>query len=518
MLFTSLEFILIFLPCTLLAFFWATQAKAHSARYCLVVLSLTSLIFYSYWSIPYLGLLVFSLSFNYGIGLAIRKYDSWKKGFLYFGILFDLGLLAYFKYVNFFIENFNLLSGSQHSLLSITLPLGISFFTFQQIAYRMEVYRGNRKQDDFLTYVSCVTFFPHLIAGPIVYYAELIPQFKKKSFPKLPSRNLSLGLLVFLIGLWKKNCADWFLMPHANFYFELLAQKNVELTLVEGWFGTLAYTLQLYFDFSGYCDMAIGLGLLFNIRLPLNFNSPYQSLSLREFWQRWHMTLSRFIRTYVYEPLMEIIPSRALCILLAMTLSGFWHGAGWTFVAWGFFHGVCLCLNHILGNLSPWVSFKLSRPKLSTFLSGMITLMAVMTGWVFFRASSMGEALQMLKAMYGGNGLALPRSLALAFPALDSWNIPGVTFSSMFSHGGVANGFIVFVFFGVAVLLPNLYEWLGEFETVIEGDYRHGKLQRMEPVVRSLGALSGAFAGGLLFLHILNYFTVARRAFLYFNF
>ena len=322
------------------------------------------------------------------------------KVLLIFGIAFNLGLLGYFKYTDFFIENLNFF-GASISPLNLALPLAISFFTFQQIAYLVDSYKKNTKEYDFLTYALFVCFFPQLIAGPIVHHAEMMPQFARLKNRLINYKNIALGLFIFSIGLFKKIViADSFAIWATQGF-----DKMPSLDILSAWLTSFAYTFQLYFDFSGYCDMAIGAALLFNIRLPINFNSPYKSLDIRDFWRRWHITLGRFLRDYIYIPLGGSKASSSkfggltrTCVNLFITflIGGIWHGAGWGFVIWGVLHGIALVIHRI------WAEFfKIKLPKI---LAWFITFNFVNIAWVFFRASSLNDAFKVLGAMFGLGG------------------------------------------------------------------------------------------------------------------
>ena len=301
-----------------------------------------------------------------------------KKLFLIIAILANISLLGYFKYSDFFIQNFNSITSSNIESLNLLLPLAISFFTFQQITYLVGSYRQETKDYDFLNYALFVTFFPQLIAGPIVHHKEMMPQFANARNRVKNYKNIAMGLFIFSIGLFKKVViADTFAV-WATQGFDVATTLN----LFEAWATSLSYTFQLYFDFSGYTDMAIGLALLFNIKLPINFNSPYKATNIQDFWRRWHMTLSRFLKDYVYIPLGGNRKGgfRTYTNLMAtFILGGIWHGAGWTFVFWGFLHGLALVIHRT------WHQLGL---KLWTWLAWLITFNFVNIAWLFFRAKS----------------------------------------------------------------------------------------------------------------------------------
>ena len=352
-----------------------------------------SLFFYSWWNVAYLPIILSSLLFNYIIGNSLnenfKKVKIGKRSLLTFGIVSNLALLGYFKYTDFLIENFNGVFDSSLPLLHLALPLAISFFTFQQIAYLVDSYKGETREYDFLNYALFVTFFPQLIAGPIVHHSEMMPQFASRWNLVKNYRHIALGLFIFSIGLFKKVViADSFALT-ATAGFDHAATLN----FLEAWATSLSYTFQLYFDFSGYTDMAIGAALLFNIKLPINFNSPYKALDIQDFWRRWHITLSRFLRDYIYIPLGGNRKGtfRTYTNLMAtFILGGIWHGAGWTFVFWGFLHGLALVIHRF------WKSLGFRMPKL---LAWFITFNFINVAWVFFRAKEWEDALKVLSGM-----------------------------------------------------------------------------------------------------------------------
>ena len=324
------------------------------------------------------------------MGNKLNKQAS--KIILSVGISVNLSLLAYFKYSDFFIENINTVSNSNIELLHLALPLAISFFTFQQIAYLVDSYRQETKEYDFLNYALFVTFFPQLIAGPIVHHGEMMPQFTSKWNLVKKYKNIATGIFIFTIGLFKKVViADTFAVWATNGF-----DKTETLNMLEGWVTSLSYTFQLYFDFSGYTDMAIGIALLFNIKLPINFNSPYKATSIQDFWRRWHITLSRFLRDYIYIPLggNRISSFRTYANLMAtFILGGLWHGAGWTFLFWGFLHGGALVIHRL------WKVFDL---RMHYLFAWFITFNFINISWVFFRAKEWEDAIKVLKAMFFG--------------------------------------------------------------------------------------------------------------------
>ena len=409
MLFNSYSFIFLFLPVVFLGFF--QLGRIHRA-YAAAWLALASLFFYGYWNPAYVGLLLGSIVFNYACGLWIAKAHAQgqqrrKNRLLAFAIAADILLLAYYKYANFFLSSVNSLTGGELSLGAIILPLGISFFTFTQIAFLVDTWQGKVKEYDFIHYVLFVTFFPHLIAGPVLHHKDMMPQFAHAATYRIDWDNVATGLLLFTLGLCKKVLWADSLAPYATAIFEGAShgmQIGILPTIYEAWAGALAYTLQIYFDFSGYTDMALGIALMFNIRLPINFNSPYKSTSIIDFWRRWHMTLSAFLRDYLYIPLggnRNGKLRRHTNLLSTMLLGGLWHGAGWTFVIWGGMHGVYLIINHLWRE---WVAQRYLQwipGWLSALTGGALTFIAVVAAWVVFRADDMAQATVLLNAMFG---------------------------------------------------------------------------------------------------------------------
>lgn len=400
MVFSSLEFIYLFMPPVLLVFFVLRYLKWENGIVWWLIIA--SLAFYAWWSPIHLALLMASVGINYGLHKVILKTGS--KPVLIAGIVGNMATLAYFKYADFMIGNFNTISGGDTPLLHLVLPLAISFFTFQQIAFLVDTYKGDISECDFAKYCLFVVFFPQLIAGPIVMQKHTIPQFVLPVFRQRAFVNLSVGSTLFIIGLFKKIVIADGVAPLANSVFSL-AETGQPVPMAAAWMGTIAYTFQIYFDFSGYCDMALGLARMFGIRLPLNFNSPYKATSIVDFWGRWHITLSVFLRNFLYIPLggNRKGPFRRYINLAAtMLLGGLWHGASWNFVFWGLLHGVYLSINHA------WSSFFRGKDRtpivpaiVSRTLSQALTLFAVMIAWVFFRAESFAGAGTMLEGMFG---------------------------------------------------------------------------------------------------------------------
>jgi len=422
MLFNSYEFIFGFLPICLLGFFLlASFAWTRTAS---LWLSGASLVFYCWWnpdatqpwSPKYLLLILVSVIFNYLLGVTISRAKEqenyWRAKFiLALGVTANLATLAYFKYGGFLTTNLNLVLGTHFSLGKIALPLAISFFTFTQIAYLVDSFRGLTKAYNFRWYLLFVTFFPHLIAGPIVLYRKLMPQFARPETWRFNIDNLIAGLTLFGFGLCKKVVIADSVSPIVDGVYHNIARGGFP-GLAPAWLGALAYTIQLYFDFSGYSDMAIGLGRMFNIQFPINFNSPYKAADISDFWRRWHMTLSQFLRDHLYIPLggnRSGEARRYFNLMVTMLLGGLWHGAGWTFVIWGGLHGLYLIIHQLWAKATKGAQWAMSTPAVGA--GRILTFLAVVVGWVFFRSPSFGDAATLLKGMVGQNGFDLPLQL-----------------------------------------------------------------------------------------------------------
>ena len=471
MLFNSYPFIFAFLPITLLGFFLLGGGARR--RLAIAWLVLTSLFFYGWWEPAYLWVITTTMFFNYGAALALssqRWQPPYKKAFLFACLSLNLLRLGYFKYANFFVTNVNQIAGTDFHLAPIVLPLGISFFTFVEIAYLVDAYRGEVSDYNFLDYCLFITFFPHLLAGPIVHHKEMLPQFANPRIYRFNARSMAIGITIFSLGLFKKAVLADGVAVLANSVFNA-ATTGVQLTFLEAWGGSLAYTFQLYFDFSGYSDMAIGLGMMFGIKWPLNFYSPYKSVNIIEFWRRWHMTLSRFLRDYLYFSLggnRKGPVRRHLNLLLTMLLGGLWHGAGWTFVIWGGLHGVYLVINHAWQALRQQLG--LTRSQWWTReLSRVLTFLAVVVGWVFFRATNVETALSILQAMGGSHGLPF-RGLSVIPP--DGVNsalvrrevIANATLSRPIFGDPLPGAVWIFGLLLVVRFLPNTYEFTRRFK------------------------------------------------------
>ena len=452
MLFNSYGFIFLFLPIAA-ALYYLIGGRNNDLG--ALWLALASLVFYGYWNPAYLPLLLASVAVNFGVGRVIAAAASpvGSRLALVAGLAFDLLLLGFYKYTGFLAQALNDALGLGVPVPEIALPLGISFFTFTQIAFLVDVYQGKVREYRFVHYLLFVTFFPHLIAGPILHHKEIMPQFAKPRTYRLSAANLAVGLAIFSIGLCKKDAiADGF-SPFVAHVFDA-AKQGTTPGLVEAWSGALAYTLQLYFDFSGYSDMAIGLARILGIRMPLNFLSPYKAADIVDFWRRWHMTLSRFLRDYLYFPLGGNRRGKArryLNLMITMVLGGLWHGASWTFVAWGTLHGLYLVANHAWRAASHRLGL---RPRQSTVwtrgLARLLTFVSVVMAWVLFRADSFASAERVITGMTGLAGLA---------PTLARWR-----WSS--SYGYILAGLLI------VWLAPNTQEIMARYAPSLPFDRR----------------------------------------------
>lgn len=398
MLFNSYIFILYFLPLTIILFYFLSY-KGHR-QLGIAFLVLASLFFYAWWNPMYLLLLGTSVLVNYLLGRMLYKKPSRIK--LVVSVSFNLLILGYFKYANFFVDNLNLALTTNIHLETIILPLAISFFTFQQIAYLVDCYRQITQEHSFIHYCLFVTFFPQFIAGPIVHHKEMLSQFTSNSTWRFSFDNLSVGMTIFIIGLFKKVILADGVTVFSDPVFAA-ADSGEILHPLDAWGGGLAYTLQLYFDFSGYTDMAIGSAKIFGINLPMNFNSPYKSGSIIDFWKRWHITLSRFLRDYVYITLggnRKGKTRKYINLFITMILGGLWHGAGWNFVIWGGLHGFYLIINHSWYFIRNTLGMpEKTRSVIGKGLAWLLTFLAVVIAWVFFRAESLSGAESMLVSM-----------------------------------------------------------------------------------------------------------------------
>jgi alginate O-acetyltransferase complex protein AlgI len=469
MLFNSFAFLFVFLPVVLSGFFGLARLNKTAAA---AWLAAASLFFYGWWSVTYLPLLLASICFNYWCGWRIGHAATiTRKRWLTLAVATNLALLAYFKYTDFLIGSINAVSDADLRTLGIILPIGISFFTFTQIAFLVDTYQGKVVEYNPVHYLLFVTYFPHLIAGPVLHHKEMMPQFGLAKTYRPSRLNLAVGLSIFAIGLGKKVLIADNLAPHAGFFFD----GDTVPSLLVAWGGVLAYTFQLYFDFSGYSDMAIGISRMFGIALPLNFNSPYKSVNIAEFWRRWHMTLSRFLRDYLYIPLggnRHGQTRRHVNLMITMVLGGLWHGAGWNFVLWGFLHGAYLSVHQLWSAAAKRLGVE-GHGRGARLAGGALTFFAVCVAWVFFRASDPGRALAIVHGLFGGAGVAIPEAIGARLGGLKGL----LEQSGIIFYLGGGSRFIdtwTWVIFGAAIafLFPNTQQIMDRYAPAL--DYRPG--------------------------------------------
>ncbi|BBE35469.1 MBOAT family O-acyltransferase [Sphingosinicella microcystinivorans] len=506
MLFNSYEFILLFLPIAVAGFFVLAGASTRAAMGWLVAVSL---FFYGWWNPAYLPLLIGIAAFNYVVGRALsRRPSRWLLGL---GIAVDLGTLGYFKYAGFFVSTVDSLTGADWAIGPIVLPLAISFFTFQKIAFLVDSHRGLARDVGPLEYALFVAFFPQLIAGPIVHYRDVVPQFRLSETFRPIAENFAVGITIFAIGLFKKAVLADGIAVYATPVFDA-AEAGRSPDLLTAWSAALAYTFQLYFDFSGYSDMAIGAARLFGIRLPLNFNSPYKAANIIDFWRRWHMTLSRFLRDYLYVPLGGNRKGRArrhANLLATMLLGGLWHGAGWTFVVWGALHGAFLIVNHAWRRFVPAA---LAGARLYPAAAWLLTFLVVVAAWVPFRAPTLDGAVRILAGMAGLNGVSLPAALFARLGPLRS-GLETLGVEASVGGGGVfvATWLWIIILFALARFAPSTQQIMGRYRPGLGFEAAVAVRLSWRPAVRWAMFTGALAAAGLLALNQVS-------EFLYFQF
>ncbi|MGE0443858.1 MAG: MBOAT family protein [Vicinamibacterales bacterium] len=491
MLFNSHLFLLVFLPVVWGAF-WTLRRRSRAVEWLLLG---ASFVFYA-WGAPWLAALIgASILVNYTIGRRLGSSGGSRLALLVAGITANLLLLGYFKYANFLLDNLNAVAGTAFAPLAVALPLGISFFTFQQVAYLVDVATSGESERSLRRYALFVSYFPQLVAGPIVHHRQFLPQVAARTYAGVTAKDIGVGLTLVAIGLAKKVlCADS-VAPMADAVFQ---QAGDGLGAIDAWIGTLAFTLQIYFDFSGYADIAVGLGRLFGFRLPVNFASPYQATSIIDFWRRWHITLSEFLKSYVYIPLggsRKGFPRQIINLLAVMLVGGLWHGANWTFVAWGGAHGVALACNHIwrrrFAGVGRWPGALVGRTA---------TFVFVACAWVLFRAGTFAEAWDVWRAMAG---LTVDTTGPVAFTLADSVALGAFNAGRMFP---VAPTQLLLLLGGLLAIvwgLPNA-TWLA------------GWVERRLDEPRATLLPVAAAVGLLLALATLS--MAAPREFIYFRF
>lgn len=515
MLFNSYEFLFFFLPLTVLISYFAHRVFGTEAA--IGVLAVASLIFYAQHKLDYLFIILFSIAVNFTCAKLIAKANKRERAKRAFylcatGVIINLGLLGYFKYADFFIENVSAFTGMYVETLRIVLPIGISFFTFQQIAYLVDVYKRISFEAKFTHYVFFVSFFPQLIAGPIVHHKELISQLAKDKFKPFNAPDVALGIAVFILGLSKKILIADMVAPYASNVFDGV-DAGLTPSFLEAWAGAVAFTFQIYFDFSAYSEMAIGLALIFGLRLPVNFRSPYRARSMIEYWRRWHITLSTFLRDYLYIPLGGNrfgLSRKMFNIMTVMILGGLWHGASWTFVIWGGLHGLALSVNHLSNHFKP-------NLKMPVFLIFPSMFVYITITWVFFKATSLNSALTILKGMVGMNGFVIPQAYESKLSALMPILNPVLAFDNVrFGEAPLFENIEQLMFYALLLFIvwfsPSVLRWAAYDEradkTVFDKIVQRLPLTYSVPQALALGLLATL---SIVFLY-------HGKVFLYFQF
>ena len=536
MLFNSHEFLVLFLPIVLAGFFVLAGARRH--RIAGMWLTAASLFFYGWWNPLHVPLLLTSMGFNYLVGRHLARHPS--KAVLFLGVAANVLLLGYFKYTGFVVSSISDAFSFGWTVPNIVLPLAISFFTFQQIAYLSDAHDGAAVEHDFANYCLFITFFPHLIAGPITHHREMLPQFKDPETFRPRLDNISVGLTLFLLGLFKKVAIADPLGENVRPSFAAAAEGG-PLTLLDAWGGALAYALQIYFDFSGYSDMAIGLGLMFGISLPPNFNSPFKARSIIEFWSRWHMTLTRFLTAYIYNPLVLRatrarvqagfpLPRRgrttpaafatlvAVPTITTMFISGLWHGAGWQFIVFGMLHGFYLTINHGWRALKAHQGWGDSEHIVARSAAVLLTFICVVVALVFFRAADVFTGINLLAGMIGAHGIIVHPSL-MEVPGLrqltELLSIP----TSDAPYFNLKRLYPLPLLLFVVWALPNTQQWLRHYRTAL--GYRGAAwwLERMLPAAAWRPTpLFGVLVGIFGVFALIRALSLAPTEFLYFQF
>ncbi|RDI48129.1 MBOAT family O-acyltransferase [Aquicella lusitana] len=526
MLFNSYVFIFIFLPIVLLGFL---LLRNKTPLLPIGWVALASLFYYSWWKPQFLLLLLGSITINLIFGKILidgRLSRTLSRVVLTFGIIFNLGVLAYFKYAGFLVANVNEIFGTGLSMPNILLPIGISFITFQKIAFLVDAHRGLARNFTILNYIFFVTFFPQLIAGPIVHHSEIMPQLEaalRRDF----KADFAVGISIFIVGLFKKVVIADSLAIYADAGYAMVKAGH-PIDTASAWITVIAYALQLYYDFSAYSDMAVGLGRIFGFRLPLNFYSPYKASSIIDFWRRWHITLSRFLRDYLYIPLggnRHSTLRRYFNLAIVMLLGGLWHGANWTFAVWGGVHGLLLGLNHAWRQL-PFTRHRFYHSAPVRMIAIVFTFLLVTLAWIPFRAETIGEARIMLAHLFPFNGGPLGLESFTHFwkaqfthrGSFENWFKPHELWPAVLSPDYLSTvarpvGILLAVNLLVIFLMPNTSQIFGNFRPVLGTEaHRHtlrGALQRLDA--------RAAFV--LAFLFVLSVLGLSHISpFLYFQF
>ena len=521
--FNSYELIFLFLPLTLLGFFLLGKGKQTNAA--LIWLIVASLLFYNWGSSLYVGLFGVSIFVNYALGLTLSetvRLPLSRRWILILGIFLNLALLGYFKYADFTITSLNQLFGSDWSLLDLALPLGISFFIFSQISYLVDIYQGKIQEEGFLNYALFVSFFPKLIAGPITYYSELIPQFVKAETYRFQIENLAVGLTIFSLGLFKKAVFADSLATYSNPIFQL-ASEGKPLSFSVAWIGALAFCLQLYFDFSGYSDMAIGAARLFGIQLPLNFNSPYKATKVSQLWNTWHMSLTRFFRDYFFFPISRWLrqfsalrtPSGQQLAtygntFAVMLIIGLWHGAGWNYLLWGGVNGLYLVVYQLWRNLRRRLGHNLTQQSLIAQIFGWFFTFTTWTiALVLPKTTSLSQAWIVWQGMFDFSDLTQGAGQIVGNPFVNPTQV-NLLPATLWVIGCLA----------VVLLMPNTQEWLDQYRPAL--DYVSLKVKKtryQKRWQRWRWQPSQGWAVVTAFLSVSAVLLMAReQPFIYFNF
>lgn len=494
MIYNSYTFLLFFLLTAVIFY------KARSTNTAIILIIIASIIFYAWFNVKFLFFLIPAIFINYLFGKLLIFYSQHptiRRMILFISIAANLGILIYFKYSNFIIQNVNYFATEKFSLLSIAVPMGVSFFVFQKIAFLVDTYKGQITDLNLKKFLLFSTFFPPLIAGPLFHYREIAPQCDAdKNIFKLNSLNIVLGLTLFTIGIFKKVMLADTCAIFSDEIFNRAASGEI-LGIANAWIGALAYTFQLYFDFSGYSDMATGVARIFNIALPINFNAPYLSPNLVTFWRRWHITLSRFFKDYLYIPLggNKGKIRKFINLMIVMSLCGLWHGASWNFVIWGTLHGLLLSLNHGFQSLTRLSLSKIRKSFMGYWISVLFTFTVVVTLWVIFRAVNLTTALSIIKSMYGINGLVV-------------------------FQGGIRlllDPFLLLTAcFGIVWLLPSISNFFREFSPYLEGK----NIETLDIKGNQLTwSISPYWAALFSLMFTVSFFFLSKiSSFIYFNF
>jgi len=519
LLFNSYEFIFLFLPLCALGYY--ACVRFYSLEFAVGFLVVGSLVFYGYWNPAYLLLLLGSTGFNFLVGRTLSKAGGrGRRSILALGIAANMGLLVWIKYADSLIGAMSATPDARWEAGAVLLPLAISFYTFQQIAFLVDAYRDEARESNFLHYSLFVCFFPQLIAGPILRHRELMPQFSGRERVHPLWSDTAIGISIFAIGLFKKTVLADGLAGNVEPVFDTRWLPEVDFFLA--WGSSLSYTFQLYFDFSGYSDMAVGAARIFGVRLPVNFFSPYKATSIIEFWQRWHITLSRFLRDYLHLPLAdnsgggEIRKCAALFSILILV--GLWHGGSWTFLVWGAIQGGCLAVNHAWRSAAKRTGVEFCHHRLYKVLCWMLTLTALVFSWVYFRAPTVDHGNRIAQAMLGLQGFEIPAGVLVRAGGLGE-ALTALGFTPAMGGGSVLVANIAWVTFSLLVVLalPNVAQIFSRYEPVL---YENDEVFRRE---RTAGLLSWHFNGwwalAITAMAVAGFLTLQQTSeFIYFRF